>query len=73
MKVDTSCRGMRAGGVKYHWLIDRLLVDAADSTRIVYGGRAMPADDVFAARAAGLGVLCRWADEAFALASELGE
>jgi hypothetical protein len=64
--------GIRAGAAKYHWLASRLLEDPDDSTRVIYGGRHAPADDVYAARAAGLRVLCRWADEAFVLADELG-
>lgn len=43
-----------------------------DDQRQVYGGRMVPAEDLYATRAAGLGLLCRWADEARALAAELG-
>jgi hypothetical protein len=64
--------GMRAAAVKYHWLVDRLLVDIDEDTRVVYGGRVADADEVYAARAAGLRVLCRWAREARALAMSLG-
>jgi hypothetical protein len=64
--------GIRAAAVKYHWLAERLLVDVDDDTRVVYGGRVAAADDVYAARAAGLRVLCRWAAEARRLATDLG-
>jgi hypothetical protein len=64
--------GIRAPAAKYHWLAARLLEDPDSEMRVAYGGRAVPADELFAARAAGLRVLCRWADEAVALATELG-
>jgi hypothetical protein len=64
--------GIRAAAVKYHWLAVRMLVDPDHEMRIVYGGRRAAADEVYAARAAGLRVLCRWADEAEALADDLG-
>jgi hypothetical protein len=64
--------GVRTPAAKYHWLAERLLRDAAEPERVVYGGRVADADEVYAARAAGLRVLCRWADEAFALAHDLG-
>jgi hypothetical protein len=64
--------GIRAPAAKYHWLAARLLVEPEADTRVVYGGRAVPADEMFAARAAGLRVLCKWAAEALDLARDLG-
>jgi hypothetical protein len=64
--------GIRAPAAKYHWLAARLIADPDTDPRVAYGGRVVPADELFAARAAGLRVLCRWADEAVALAVELG-
>jgi hypothetical protein len=64
--------GIRAPAAKYHWLAARLLADPDTDPRVAYGGRVAPADELFAARAAGLRVLCRWADEAVSLAAELG-
>jgi hypothetical protein len=64
--------GIRAAAVKYHWLAERLLVDVDLDTRVAYGGRVVPADELYAARAAGLRVLCRWAEEALSLGAELG-
>jgi hypothetical protein len=63
--------GMRAASAKYHWMVDRLLEGDQGATRAVYGGRTVPAGEFYAARAGALAVLCRWADEAFALAEEL--
>jgi hypothetical protein len=58
--------------VKYHWLPDVLLRDPGDGPAKVYGGRHVDRDELFAARAAGLRLLCRWAEEAEALAFVLG-
>jgi len=66
---DAVRLGLRAAAVKYHWLAARLLVDPDAPIRYVYGGRAVAADDYYAARAAGLRVLCRWADDALAAVS----
>jgi len=63
--------GIRSAAVKYHWLIERLLRHP-DAPAVVYGGRSVEPDDLYAARAAGLRLLCRWADEARALAADLG-
>jgi hypothetical protein len=63
--------GIRAASAKYHWLIERLLRDPG-GTAVVYGGREVDVDDLYAARAAGLGLLCRWAAEARTLAAGLG-
>jgi hypothetical protein len=63
--------GIRSAAAKYHWLIERLLRDP-DAQAVVYGGRSVAPDDLYAARAAGLRLLCRWADEARALALDLG-
>jgi hypothetical protein len=64
--------GMRAAGVKYHWLVGTLLRDASDSVATAYGGRHVDRDELYAARAAGLRLMCRWAEEAEALAFVLG-
>lgn len=64
--------GIRAPAAKYHWLAARLLVDPQLTRRMVYGGREVDADHFYAARAAALALLCRWADEAFELAADLG-
>jgi hypothetical protein len=63
--------GIRAAAGKYHWLVERLLRDP-DGEAFVYGGRRVAADDLYAARAGGLTLLCRWADEARVLAADLG-
>jgi hypothetical protein len=60
--------GIRAAAVKYHWLVGSLLRDVSDGPRKVYGGRLVPAEELYHARATGLALLCRWADEARALA-----
>jgi hypothetical protein len=64
--------GIRAAGVKYHWLIDVLLRDPGDGPARAYGGRHVDRDELYAARAAGLRLVCRWAEEAEALAFVLG-
>jgi hypothetical protein len=64
--------GIRAAGVTYHWLIGGLLADPGDGPARAYGGRHVDRDELFAARAAGLALVCRWADEAEALAFVLG-
>lgn len=63
--------GIRASAAKYHWLFKRLVTDP-DAPAVVYGGREVTSDDLYAARAAGLALLLRWIDEAFDLATELG-
>jgi hypothetical protein len=60
--------GIRSAAVKYHWLVGSLLRNVDDQPRRVYGGRLVPAEDLYRARAAGLALLCRWADEARDLA-----
>jgi hypothetical protein len=64
--------GIRAAGVKYHWLVGHLLRDAGETTATAYGGRHVDRDELYAARAAGLRLVCRWAAEAEALAYVLG-
>jgi hypothetical protein len=65
--------GIRAGAVKYDWLAVRCLQDAGAARQAGYGGgTAVDADARYAARAAGLRLCARWADEAVALAGELG-
>lgn len=64
---------IRAAGVKYHWLVGGLLRDAGgDVGATAYAGRHVVRDELYAARAGGLRLLCRWADEAEALAFVLG-
>lgn len=63
--------GIRTSAVKYRWLVHRLLA-APDIEAVAYGGRTVPPDDLYAARAAGLALLGRWAEEAVALGAELG-
>jgi hypothetical protein len=63
--------GIRSAAAKYHWLVERLLRDP-DGDAVVYGGRTVAPDDLYAARAGGLALLCRWADEARTLATDLG-
>lgn len=62
--------GVRAASAKYHWLVERLVRDP-DAPAIVYGGRLVEPDDLYAARSAGLGLLTRWASEARTLAAAL--
>ena len=64
--------GIRAAGVKYHWLIGLLLRDAADGDGALAYGRHVDRDQLYAARAAGLRLVTRWQDEADALAYVLG-
>jgi hypothetical protein len=64
--------GIRAAGVKYHWLIGLLLRDAADGEGALAYGRHVDRDQLYDARAAGLRLVTRWQDEAEALAYVLG-
>src|SRR5690606_1309111 len=64
--------GIRAAGVKYHWLIGLLLRDAADGDGAQAYGRHVDRDQLYEARAAGLALVSRWQDEAEALAYVLG-
>ena len=65
--------GIRTAAVKYHWLVGGLLRDAADDGgATAYGGQHVDRDELYTARAEGLRLLCRWADEADALAFVLG-
>ncbi len=63
--------GIRSSAAKYRWLVHRLL-EVPDIAAIAYGGRPVPRDDLYAARAAGLELLGRWAQEALDLGAELG-
>jgi hypothetical protein len=63
--------GIRAAAAKYHWLFRRLVV-SPEAPAIVYGGREVDVEDLYAARAAGLALLVGWADEARRLAADLG-
>ena len=65
--------GICASAVKYEWLAIRCLEDGSSDELLDYG-RAGPvdADAILAARAAGLGLCARWADEAERLAEALG-
>lgn len=57
--------GMRASAVKYDWLAPWMLERAGAETHMGYGGAApVDADARYAARAAGLRLLARWAQEA---------
>jgi len=64
--------GIRAAGVKYHWLIGLLLRDAADGDGAMAYGRHVDRDQLYEARAAGLRLVTQWQDEADALAYVLG-
>jgi hypothetical protein len=57
-------RGLAACAVKYHWLAPRMLAGAHAPRFEAYGGREVSGDELYAARAAGLRLVCRWADEA---------
>jgi hypothetical protein len=63
--------GIRSSAAKYRWLIHRLLA-VPDVAAIAYGGREVSRDELYAARAAGLALLGRWAQEALDLGTELG-
>lgn len=64
--------GMRAAAVKYHWLAPLMLERADDEVQFAYGGRGTVDPHLrYAERAAGLALLCDWADEARALARRL--
>ena len=59
--------GIRAAAVKYDWLVVLLLAEAARAEHLGYGRAAtVDSDARYAARAAGLRLLARWADEALA-------
>ena len=65
--------GMRASAVKYHWLAPLMLAQADREEHPDYGGVGTVDPRVrYAERAAGLALLCDWADEARALAGRLG-
>jgi hypothetical protein len=65
--------GICASGVKYDWLTAHCLEHAAADAHADYGG-GPPVDPNarYAARAAGLALVARWADEALSLAAEIG-
>jgi hypothetical protein len=59
--------GIRASAVKYDWLAPWLLERAGAEAHLGYGGRdPVDADARYAARAAGLRLCARWAQEALA-------
>ena len=65
--------GMRASAVKYHWLAPLMLAQADREEHPDYGGVGTVDPHVrYAERAAGLALLCDWADEARSLARRLG-
>ena len=64
--------GIRAAAVKYHWLVAPLLRDADRDEARAYGGVEVDIEALYDARATGLRLLCRWADEAESLATALG-
>jgi hypothetical protein len=64
--------GIRAAAVKYDWLAPWLLGQAGRDEHVGYGGAGpVDPDARYAARAAGLRLCARWADEALELAGEL--
>jgi len=64
--------GMRASAVKYHWLAPLMLGQADREEHFDYGGVGTVDPHVrYAERAAGLEMLCDWADEARTLARSL--
>jgi hypothetical protein len=69
-------RAVRLGiclmAAKWAWLVPHTLRRAALGTHMVYGGGPAEADHLYAERAAMLGYLSAMADEASALARELG-
>ena len=65
--------GIRASAVKYDWLMPWCLQAALDDRHRAYGsGEAVDPDVRYEARAAGLAICARWADEAIELADSLG-
>ncbi|GAA1958438.1 phosphotransferase [Catenulispora subtropica] len=65
--------GMRAAAVKYDWLMPWCLKAAmADEHRAYGSGERVDPDVRYQARAAGLAICARWADEAMELAESLG-
>lgn len=65
--------GIRASAVKYDWLMPWCLQAALDDRHRAYGsGEAVDPDVRYEARAAGLAICARWADEAIHLADSLG-
>ena len=66
--------GICASAVKYDWLTAYCLTHAGADAHLGYGlGSTVDPDIRYAARAAGLGLCARWADEAEALARELAD
>ena len=64
--------GIRASAVKYDWLMPWCLQAALDDRHRAYGsGEAVDPDVRYEARAAGLAICARWADEAIELADAL--
>lgn len=69
----TAVLGIRASAVKYDWLMPWCLRAALDDSHRAYGsGEAVDPDVRCEARAAGLAICARWADEAVELADALG-
>lgn len=65
--------GIRAAAVKYDWLMPWCLQAALDDRHRAYGsGEAVDPDVRYEARAAGLAICARWADEAIEMADSLG-
>lgn len=65
--------GICASGIKYDWLTAFCLEHGDSQAHLDYGRhRMVDADARYAARAAGLALCARWADEALRLARELG-
>lgn len=65
--------GIRASAVKYDWLMPWCLQAALEDRHRAYGsGEAVDPHVRYEARAAGLAICARWADEAVELADSLG-
>lgn len=65
--------GICASGIKYDWLTAFCLEQASAEAHLDYGGTGpVDADARYAARAAGLALCARWADEALRLADQGG-
>jgi hypothetical protein len=65
--------GMCASAVKYEWLGPLMLQRASNASQLGYGGReTVDADRLYAERGVALAFLASWAEEARALAEELG-
>ena len=65
--------GMCASAIKYEWLGPLMLQRASNANQLDYGGRkTVDAQRLYAERGIALAFLASWAEEARALAEELG-